>query len=232
MITIRPRDTRGAANAGWLDSKHTFSFGHYHDPNHMGFRALRVINEDRVIPGAGFPTHGHQDMEIISYVLDGGLAHKDSTGTEAVIRPGEVQRMSAGTGIRHSEFNASPSEEVHLLQIWIMPQQSGITPSYEQKFFDNAEKLGKLRLVASPNGSEGAVAIHQDAKLYAGLIDPEHPAEHALPPGRRAYLHVARGAASLNGLEMAAGDGARIEGETGLHLKSGSSAEILLFDLA
>lgn len=140
--------------------------------------------------------------------------------------------MSAGTGIRHSEFNASPSEEVHLLQIWIMPQQSGITPSYEQKFFDNAEKLGKLRLVASPNGSEGAVAIHQDAKLYAGLIDPEHPAEHALPPGRRAYLHVARGAASLNGLEMAAGDGARIEGETGLHLKSGSSAEILLFDLA
>ena len=232
MITIRKAHERGHADHGWLDTWHTFSFADYYDPEQMGYSSLRVINDDRVAPGAGFPTHPHRDMEIITYVLSGALEHKDSMGNGTVIRPGEVQRMSAGTGIRHSEFNASPSEEVHLLQIWIMPDRGGITPSYEQKSFDAEEKLGKLRLVASPDGSDGSITIHQDAKLYAGLIDPEHPTEHALPPGRRAYLHVTRGSTSLNGLEMSAGDGARIEGETGLHLKSDSSAEILLFDLA
>ena len=232
MITIRKAHERGHADHGWLDTWHTFSFSDYHDPEQMGYSSLRVINDDRVAPGAGFPTHPHRDMEIVTYVLSGALEHRDSMGNGTVIRPGEVQRMSAGTGIRHSEFNASPSEEVHLLQIWIMPEQKGITPSYEQKFFDAAEKLGKLRLVASPDGSEGSVIIHQDARLYAGLIDPGHPAEQGLPSGRRTYLHVARGAASLNGLEMSAGDGARIEDETELHLKSENSAEILLFDLA
>jgi hypothetical protein len=232
MIKIRKAHERGHADHGWLDTWHTFSFADYHDSEQMGYSSLRVINDDRVAPGVGFPTHSHRDMEIVTYVLSGALEHRDSMGNGTVIRPGEVQRMSAGTGISHSEFNASPSEAVHLLQIWIMPEKRGITPSYEQKFFDAAEKLGKLRLVASPDGSEGSVAIHQDARLYAGLIDPDHPAEHDLPPGRRAYLHVARGAASLNGLEMSAGDGARIEGETGLHLESESSSEILLFDLA
>lgn len=232
MITIRKAHERGHADHGWLDTWHTFSFADYHDPEQMGYSSLRVINDDRVASGVGFPTHSHRDMEIVTYVLSGTLEHRDSMGNGTVIRPGEVQRMSAGTGISHSEFNASPSEAVHLLQIWIMPEKRGLTPSYEQKFFDTAEKLGKLRLVASRDGSEGSVTIHQDARLYAGLIDPDHPAEHDLPPGRRAYLHVARGAASLNGLEMSAGDGARIEGETGLHLKSESSAEILLFDLA
>ncbi len=232
MIIIRKAHERGHADHGWLDTWHTFSFADYHDPEQMGYSSLRVINDDRVAPGVGFPTHPHRDMEIVTYVLSGALEHRDSMGNGTVIRPGEVQRMSAGTGISHSEFNASPSEAVHLLQIWIMPEKRGITPSYEQKFFDAAEKLGKLRLVASPDGSEGSVTLHQDARLYAGLIDPDHPAEHDLPPGRRTYLHVAHGAASLNGLEMSAGDGARIEGETGLHLKSGSSAEILLFDLA
>ena len=232
MIIIRKAHERGHADHGWLDTWHTFSFADYHDPEQMGYSSLRVINDDRVAPGVGFPTHPHRDMEIVTYVLSGALEHRDSMGNGTVIRPGEVQRMSAGTGISHSEFNASPSEAVHLLQIWIMPEKRGITPSYEQKFFDAAEKLGKLRLVASPDGSEGSVTLHQDARLYAGLIDPDHPAEHDLPPGRRTYLHVARGTASLNGLEMSAGDGARIEGETGLHLKSESSAEILLFDLA
>ncbi|MEN6629162.1 MAG: pirin family protein, partial [Sulfuricella sp.] len=194
--------------------------------------SLRVINDDRVAPGSGFPTHPHRDMEIVTYVLAGALQHQDSMGNGTVIRPGEVQRMSAGSGIRHSEFNASKNEPVHLLQIWIMPEQNGLTPSYEQKFFDSAEKLGKLRLVASPDGSEGSVTIHQDARIHAALIDPEHSAEHALAQGRRAYLHVAQGEMFLNGQPLQAGDGARIEGETELHLKSGSSAEILLFDLA
>lgn len=231
MINIRKAHERGHAEHGWLNSWHTFSFADYHDPEQMGYSSLRVINDDRVAPGAGFPTHPHRDMEIVTYVLSGALEHKDSMGNGTVIRPGEVQRMSAGTGIRHSEFNASPNEEVHLLQLWIMPNKGGITPGYEQKFFTAEEKLGNLRLVASPDGSKGSVTIHQDAKLYAGLIDPDHPAEHALPSGRHAYLHVARGAASINGLEVSAGDGARIEGETALHLKSDSSAEILLFDL-
>jgi len=232
MITIRKANERGHADHGWLNTWHTFSFADYYDPAQMGYSSLRVINDDRVAGGGGFPTHGHSDMEIVTYVLSGALQHKDSMGNGTVIRPGEVQRMSAGTGIRHSEFNASASEEVHLLQIWIVPNRNGVTPSYEQTFFDAAEKLGRLRLVASPDGSEGSVTIHQDAKLYAALLDPVHPAEHVLPPGRRAYLHVARGTASLNGLELAAGDGARIEGENALRLESGSSAEVLLFDLA
>jgi hypothetical protein len=232
MIIIRKAHERGHADHGWLNTWHTFSFADYYDPEQMGYSSLRVINDDRVAPGAGFPTHPHRDMEIVTYVLSGALEHKDSMGNGTVIRPGEVQRMSAGTGIRHSEFNASASEEVHLLQIWIMPQQSGITPSYEQKFFDAAEKLGRLRLVASLDGRDGSVTIHQDAKLYAGLIDADHPAEHALPPGRRAYLHVARGAASLNGEALEAGDGARIESVSKIRLESNSPAEILLFDLA
>ncbi len=232
MITIRKAHERGHADHGWLNTWHTFSFADYYDPEQMGFSSLRVINDDRVAPGAGFPTHPHRDMEIVTYVLSGALEHQDSMGNGTVIRPGEVQRMSAGTGIRHSEFNASANEEVHLLQIWIMPDRGGITPSYEQKFFDAAEKLGKLRLVASPDGSEGSVTIHQDSKLYATLIDFEHPAEHALPPGRRAYLHMARGSASLNGNALEAGDGARIESESKIRLESNSSAEILLFDLA
>jgi len=232
MITIRKADQRGHADHGWLNTWHTFSFADYYDPAQMGYSSLRVINDDRVAPGGGFPTHGHSDMEIVTYVLSGALEHQDSMGNGTVIRPGEVQRMSAGSGVRHSEFNASASDEVHLLQIWIVPERGGIAPSYQQTFFDAAEKLGKLRLVASPDGSKGSVTIHQDAKIYAVLLDPEHPVEHLLPPGRRAYLHVARGAVTLNGLELAAGDGARIEGESGLRLESGSSAEILLFDLA
>ena len=232
MIKIRKARERGHADHGWLNTWHSFSFADYYDPEQMGYSSLRVINDDRVAPGGGFPTHPHRDMEIVTYVLSGALEHKDSMGNGTVIRPGEVQRMSAGTGIRHSEFNASASDEVHLLQIWIMPAQGGITPSYEQKFFGTDEKRGKLRLVASPDGTDGSVTIHQDAKLYVTLIDPDHDAEHHLPPGRRAYLHVARGAASLNGMAIEAGDGARIENEAAIHLKSDSSAEILLFDLA
>ncbi|MHB1591939.1 MAG: pirin family protein [Sulfuricella sp.] len=232
MINIRKAHERGHADHGWLDTWHTFSFADYHDPEQMGYSSLRVINDDRVAPGAGFPTHPHRDMEIVTYVLSGALEHQDSMGNGTVIRPGEVQRMSAGAGIRHSEFNASASDEVHLLQIWIVPERSSITPSYEQNFFDTAEKLGRLRLVASPDGSDGSVTIHQDAKLYAALIDPEHSADHVLPPGRRAYLHVARGTASLNGEALKAGDGARIESESKIRLESNSSAEILLFDLA
>lgn len=231
MIKIRKAHDRGHADHGWLNTWHTFSFADYHDPEQMGYSSLRVINDDRVAPGAGFPNHPHRDMEIITYVLAGALEHQDSMGNGTVIRPGEVQRMSAGTGIRHSEFNSSASEEVHLLQIWIMPERSGLTPSYEQKFFDTTEKLGKLRLVASPDGSDGSVTIHQDTKLYAGLIDPGHPVEHTLPPGRHAYLHVAKGATSLNGEALEAGDGAHIESESKIRLKSNTSAEILLFDL-
>lgn len=232
MINIRKAHERGHANHGWLDTWHTFSFADYHDPAQMGYSSLRVINDDRVAPGAGFPTHPHRDMEIITYVLSGALEHRDSMGNGAVIRPGEVQRMSAGSGITHSEFNASTSEEVHLLQIWILPDRAGLTPGYEQKFFSADEKRGKLRLVASPDGGDGSVAIHQDAKLYVALIDPEHGVDYLLPSGRRAYLHVARGVVELDGMVLEAGDGARIENESGIHLKSVSSAEILLFDLA
>ena len=232
MITIRPRDQRGRAQAGWLDSHHSFSFGHYYDPAHMGFRALRVINEDRVIPGAGFPTHGHQDMEIISYVLDGALAHKDSTGTAAVIRPGEVQRMSAGTGIRHSEFNASQQDPVHFLQIWIVPERAGLAPGYEQRAFGDAEKRGRLRLVASRDGREGSVTVHQDVDLYAALLGAGERVGFELRPGRHAWLQVARGQLRLNGDLLKAGDGAAIADVAQLELTGETDAEVLLFDLA
>ncbi|MDD5329999.1 MAG: pirin family protein [Sulfuricella sp.] len=232
MITIRKAAERGHADHGWLDTWHTFSFADYYDPAQMGYSSLRVINDDTVAPGAGFPTHPHHDMEIVTYVLSGALEHKDSMGNGTVIRPGEVQRMSAGSGITHSEFNASATEAVHLLQIWIETARKGIAPSYEQKYFGADEKLGRLRLVASPNGGDGSVTIHQDAKLYAALIDRAHGAETRLPAGRRAWLQVARGTVRLNGMTLEAGDGARIEGESALHLDSDDSAEILLFDLA
>jgi redox-sensitive bicupin YhaK (pirin superfamily) len=232
MITIRPRDQRGTAKIGWLDSKHTFSFGHYHDPAQMGFRALRVINEDRVIPGAGFPTHGHRDMEIISYVLDGALAHKDSTGTEAVIRPGEVQRMTAGTGVRHSEFNASDKEPVHFLQIWILPDEEGLAPGYEQRAFADAEKRGKLRLVASRDGRNSSVTVHQDVDLYATLLGADDKVSYDLKPGRHAWVQVARGQVRLNGELLKEGDGAAIVQVETIALEGATDAEVLLFDLA
>jgi len=231
MIQIRKSADRGHANHGWLDSHHTFSFADYHDPAHVQFSVLRVINEDRVVPGAGFPAHGHRDMEIVSYVLEGGLEHKDSLGTGSVIRPGDVQRMSAGTGVRHSEFNASKSELVHFLQIWILPKTNGIAPGYEQKHFPPDDLSGRLRLIASPDGHDGSVTIHQDARLYATKLDGALTAAHALTAGRRAYVHVARGSVTLNGTPLAAGDGARIENETRLFLEQGRDAEVLVFDL-
>ena len=227
MIQVRKADERGHANHGWLDSWHTFSFADYRDARHMGFSALRVINEDRVTPGEGFPTHPHRDMEIITYVLEGALEHKDSLGTGSVIRPGEVQRMSAGTGIRHSEFNHSQSEPVHFLQIWILPNVQGANPSYEQK---RIELDGRLQLVASPDGGEGSVTIHQDARVYAARLNGGK-ISHALTPGRHAWLQIARGAVRFNGMELHAGDGAAIEGETDLRLAADGSAEVLLFDL-
>ena len=232
MITIRNRDERGAVNMGWLNSKHSFSFGHYYDPAHMGFRALRVINDDRVIPGAGFPTHGHADMEIVSYVLDGALEHKDTLGTSSVIRPGDVQRMSAGSGIRHSEYNASKKDPVHFLQIWILPNEEGMVPGYEQKAFEREEKQGRLRLVGSQDGRDGSVVIHQDVDLYATLLDEGDSVTHELRPGRHAWVQVARGQVRLNGEVLKEGDGAAISNETALTLDGVVSAEVLLFDLA
>ncbi|MGY0793323.1 pirin family protein [Azospirillum argentinense] len=232
MITIRNRDERGAVNMGWLNSKHSFSFGHYYDPAHMGFRALRVINDDRVIPGAGFPTHGHADMEIVSYVLDGALEHKDTLGTSSVIRPGDVQRMSAGSGIRHSEYNASKKDPVHFLQIWILPNEEGMVPGYEQKAFEREEKQGRLRLVGSRDGRDGSVTIHQDVDLYATLLDEGDSVTHELRPGRHAWVQVARGQVRLNGTVLKEGDGAAISKEESLTLDGVVSAEVLLFDLA
>jgi len=232
MITVRHRDERGRVNMGWLDSHHTFSFGHYYDPAHMGFRALRVINDDRVIPGAGFPTHGHADMEIVSYVLDGALEHKDTLGTSSVIRPGEVQRMSAGSGIRHSEYNASKTEPAHFLQIWILPDEEGMVPGYEQKAFPTEEKEGRLRLVGSKDGRDGSVTIHQDVDLYATLLRDGDAVTHDLRPGRYAWVQVARGQARLNGITLKEGDGAAVRDETALTLDSDTGAEVLLFDLA
>ncbi|MFC5356228.1 pirin family protein [Azospirillum himalayense] len=232
MITIRNRDERGAVNMGWLNSKHSFSFGHYYDPAHMGFRALRVINDDRVIPGAGFPTHGHADMEIVSYVLDGALEHKDTLGTSSVIRPGDVQRMSAGSGIRHSEYNASKKDPVHFLQIWILPNEEGMVPGYEQKAFEREEKQGRLRLVGSRDGRDGSVTIHQDVDLYATLLDEGDSVTHELRPGRHAWVQVARGQVRLNGEVLKEGDGAAISKEESLTLDGVVSAEVLLFDLA
>jgi redox-sensitive bicupin YhaK (pirin superfamily) len=232
MIVVRRAQDRGHANHGWLDSHHTFSFADYYDPREMGYGALRVINEDRVAPGKGFGTHPHRDMEIISYVLEGALAHKDSIGTGSVIRPGDVQRMSAGTGVLHSEFNPSPQEQVHFLQIWIEPNQHGIAPSYEQKTFSSDQKQGRLRLIASPDAAEGSVKIHQDARVYAIVLDDDDAASHALAPGRKAYVHVARGAVQLNDSALTAGDGAKVSGEQELRLSGGKAAEVLLFDLA
>ena len=231
MIELRKSEDRGHANHGWLDSHHSFSFADYHDPQHVQYSVLRVINEDRVAPGAGFPTHGHRDMEIVTYVLDGALEHKDSLGTGSVIRPGDVQRMSAGTGVRHSEYNASQSEPVHFLQIWILPNKNGIAPSYEQKSFTPAALTDRLRLIASPDGRDGSVTIHQDALLYATKLNGPSALTHDLPAGRKAYVQVARGSLQVNGTTVQAGDGVKIEKETQIVLSSGQSAEALLFDL-
>lgn len=234
MITVRKAGERGHFDHGWLDTRHTFSFADYHDPAQMGFRALRVINEDRVKPGQGFGTHGHRDMEIISYVLSGALAHRDSTGGGGTLRPGEVQRMSAGTGVRHSEFNGSQGEEVHFLQIWIVPDRAGHRPSYEQKAFPDAERRGRLALVASPDGADGSTTIHQDARVYATLLGEGERVEHALAPGRHAWVQVARGELEANGVVLRPGDGAAVSDERALVLagRGEGLAEALLFDLA
>lgn len=233
MIIIRPAQERGNANFGWLDSKHTFSFGSYYDPNHMGFASLRVINEDKVQPGKGFGTHSHKDMEIISYVLEGELEHKDSIGTGSVIRPGDVQRMSAGTGIAHSEFNASNTNRVHFLQIWILPQKKGIQPSYEQKHFSVEEKQGKLKLVASPDGRNDSVTIHQDANLYVAVLNNGDRVNHGNENNRSLWLQVARGSVDINGKPLGAGDGAAITEESDIAIVATSdNTEVLLFDLA
>jgi redox-sensitive bicupin YhaK (pirin superfamily) len=232
MINVRHAEERGTADFGWLDSRHTFSFGDYYDPEQMGFGPLRVINEDRVSPGQGFGTHGHRDMEIISYVLEGALEHKDSIGTGSVIRPGDVQVMSAGTGIRHSEFNHSKTEPVHFLQIWVVPDREGIAPRYEQKTFPDADKRGRLRLVGSSDGRDGSVVIHQDVKLYAALLSAGEQVTQALRPGRKGWLQVARGAVVLNGHELGVGDGAAVEGEQVLTVDAKTDgAEVLVFDL-
>ena len=231
MIEIRKSEDRGYADHGWLKSYHTFSFGDYYDPRHVQVGPLRVINEDRVAPGMGFGTHGHRDMEIISYVLDGELAHKDSMGNGSVIRPGDVQRMSAGTGVRHSEYNHAADQTTHFLQIWIMPDQEGIEPGYEEKRFDAADKRGRLRLVGSADGADGSVVIHQDVRLFAGLFDGDETASVALEPGRQAYVHVARGRVTVNGQPLEPGDAAQIKGEAAVSLEQGSDAEVLVFDL-
>lgn len=231
MITLRKAEDRGRFDHGWLNTSHTFSFGQYYDPNQMGFQTLRVINQDRVIPGAGFGTHAHRDMEIITYVLEGALEHKDSLGTGAVIYPGEVQRMSAGTGIRHSEFNNSKTDSVHFLQIWILPEQEGLPPSYEQRNFPLEEKRGKLRLVAARDGREGAVTVHQDVELYASVLEPGDRVSHHLQRDRHAWVQVVQGAITLNGLPLAAGDGAAISDEDKVDVQANTAAEILLFDL-
>lgn len=231
MLEIRPSAQRGVANFGWLNSQHSFSFGSYYDPRHIGFSDLLVINEDRVRQGRGFDTHGHRDMEIFSYVLEGALEHKDSMGTGSVIRPGDVQMMSAGTGVRHSEYNASREEPVHFLQIWIVPNRKGVTPRYQQQHFAAAEKRGRLRLIISPDGADGSLTVHQDARVYAGLFDGAEQQRFELPAERFAYLHVARGALTVNGQRLAAGDGARLRNVREIDLSAGDHAEVLLFDL-
>lgn len=232
MIRIRRSDARGHADHGWLKSFHSFSFAEYFDPAWMGWGNLRVINEDRIAPGTGFGTHGHRDMEIISYVLEGSLAHKDSMGNVKSIPPGDVQRMSAGSGVRHSEFNHAPGQTTHFLQIWIEPHVSGIDPGYEQKSFSDADKRGQLRLVASPDGAQGSVTIHADAALYAGLFDGAEAAELALNPARKAYVHLVRGALDVNGERLGTGDAALLQGESLLTLTQGEQAEVLVFELA
>jgi redox-sensitive bicupin YhaK (pirin superfamily) len=232
MITLRPADERGHANHGWLDTHHTFSFNTYYDPRHMGFRALRVINEDHIAPGRGFGTHGHSDMEILTYVVAGQLAHKDSMGTSAVIRPGEVQRMTAGTGVSHSEFNPSQTEPTHLLQIWLLPERKGLKPGYEQRDYPEAERRGKLRLVASRDGSNGSVTIHQDVRLYDALLAAGDEVTYRLDRDRHAWIQVVKGTVNVNDTPLATSDGAAISLETSLNIKASEEAEILLFDLA
>jgi redox-sensitive bicupin YhaK (pirin superfamily) len=231
MITVRPAAERGHADHGWLDSHHTFSFADYYDPAHMGYRILRVINDDRVAPGQGFGTHPHRDMEIVSYVLDGALEHRDSLGTGSVIVPGDVQRMSAGTGVRHSEFNASTTDPVHFLQIWLLPSQNGIEPGYEQKAFSAEDKRGRLRIVASPDGRDASVTIHADAVVYAGLFDQGEKAELTLPKQRYGWVHVARGKVRVNGRELGEGDGAALSEERAVVVEGVDAAEVLVFDL-
>ena len=232
MITLRPAAERGHTLIGWLDSRHTFSFGEYFDQTHMGFRVLRVINDDRVAPGAGFPTHGHADMEIVSYVLEGGLSHKDSLGTGSVIRPGDVQRMSAGSGVRHSEQNASRDQPVHFLQIWITPDRRGLPPSYEQKHYEPAAKRGRLLLVGSADGREGSVTIHQDVSLFATLLAPGEQVQHPIAPERCAWVQIASGAVTLDGRALVAGDGAAIVSQAALTLVgTAPDSEVLVFDL-
>jgi redox-sensitive bicupin YhaK (pirin superfamily) len=232
MLTLRKSQDRGYADHGWLKSYHSFSFAGYYDPAHMGWGNLRVINEDRVAPGTGFGTHGHRDMEIISYVLSGELAHRDSMGNVVGIPPGDVQRMSAGTGVQHSEFNHAEGKTTHFLQIWIEPSVSGIAPGYEQKAIPAAEKRGTLRLIASPDGALGSVTIHADAKLYAGLFDGSERAELALDPARKGYVHLVRGKLDVNGQPLSAGDAVLLEGEGRIALANGADAEVLVFDLA
>lgn len=231
MITVRPAQTRGHANFGWLDTWHTFSFGQYYDPQYLGFGALRVINDDRIAAGAGFPMHGHEDMEIVTYVMEGALEHRDSLGNHGVIEAGEVQRMRAGTGIRHSEYNASASEGIHLLQIWILPDEKGLEPGYRQIRLDPQGRAGRFQLIASQDGRDGSVDIHQDAAIYAARLDAGDSIMFAVTAGRRAYLQVATGNLSMNGYPLKEGDGAAITGEDQLNLTTGHSAEILLFDL-
>jgi hypothetical protein len=230
-MIIRRSSERGHADHGWLNSYHTFSFADYYDRRHMGFGPLRVINEDRVAPGQGFPTHAHRDMEILSYVLAGGLEHRDSMGNGSVLRPGYVQRMTAGTGVRHSEFNASKQEPVHFLQIWIEPESRGIEPGYEERVFTDAERSGTLRLIASHDAREGSVQIHQDLDLYASLLAPEDRVRHVLPAGRQAWIHVARGELEINGQRLAAGDAAAITEAGPLELVGTTASEVLLFDM-
>lgn len=232
MLTLRPSQDRGHADHGWLRSFHSFSFAGYYDPRHIGWGNLRVINEDRIAAGTGFGTHGHRDMEIISYVLSGELAHKDSMGNVKGIPPGDVQRMSAGSGVMHSEFNHAPGQVTHFLQIWIEPNVRGIAPSYEQKSFSDAEKRGRLRLIASPDGADGSVTIHADASLYAGLFDGAERARLALAPGRKAYVHLIRGALQVNGQPLGGGDAALLDNEPRVVLEGGRDAEVLVFDLA
>ena len=232
MIFIRKSNDRGHADHGWLDSRFTFSFSDYYEPQHVQFRTLRVMNDDRIAGGGGFPTHPHRDMEIVTYVLEGALAHKDSMGNGSVIKPGDVQYMSAGTGVAHSEFNASDSETAHLYQIWMFPDRQGYKPAYDQKHFTDADKRGKLRLVVSPDGRDGSVQIRQDNELYATVLAPGESVEHTLKPDRHAYVQVARGSVTLNGEPLEAGDGAAISAEKSLRLAGVNDAEVLLFDLA
>jgi quercetin 2,3-dioxygenase len=232
MITLRKAGDRGHANHGWLDTHHTFSFADYYDPRHEGFRTLRVINDDRVAPGAGFPNHPHRDMEIITYVLEGALEHQDSMGNGSVIRPGEVQRMSAGAGVVHSEYNHSRDEPVHFLQIWILPDRAGHQPGYEQKTFPAPQRQGRLRLVASPDGADGSVTVHQDARIYAAILGAGQRVRHALTGDRRAWVQVARGKVRLGSQDLEEGDGAAINGESGIDLEGVDNAEVLLFDLS